>query len=345
MTDKDYDKLKQIEVLFRVSRVTIFMKAVLHFSNLWITTVMKPLLSILALFILSSSFAQQKFNDSSANYVANWKKGESKIFYMAHNKESYEGGELRSQFNFGYEAHVTILDSTEDSYTIQWVFELPAKLKENNPRYADSLTAFNGMKMLFTTSENGEFKELINWQEVRDAYIKMMEFSLPKKMDSTAIKILAQSKAMFNSKSMVETALIREIQLFYAPYGYSFNKKGMSAAAELPNPFGGAPLPAVITSTITNLNPQQDNFTLVISQDIDKNGAQKFFEEFFKRADLPNEKAKEEAKKVVAGLEIKDYSEYQFIPSIGFPKRISFKRTVKSGDKTNTDSYIIEIKE
>lgn len=27
------------------------------------------------------------------------------------------------------EAHVTILDSTEDSYTIQWIFELASKLQ------------------------------------------------------------------------------------------------------------------------------------------------------------------------------------------------------------------------
>ena len=305
---------------------------------------MKLLLPILSFFIFSSVLAQDNFIDSSVNYIANWKKGARKIFYIAHNKKSYESGKLKSEFDFSYEAHVTILDSTEDSYTVQWVFQLPVKLKETNPRFADSLTAFNGMKMIFKTSESGEFKELINWEEVRDAYIKMMEFSLPKKMDSTAKQVLEQTKDMFNSKSIVEAALIREIQLFYVPYGYSFTIKGTSAKAQLPNPFGGSPLPAIITFKITELNPHENYFKLVISQDIDKKGAQKFFEEFFKKANLGSEKAQDEARKFVEGLEIKDYSEYKFIPSLGYPERINFIRTVKSGEKTNIDSYIIEIK-
>jgi hypothetical protein len=172
-----------------------------------------------------------------------------------------------------------------------------------------------------------------------------MEISLPKKMDSTAKNALEQSKALFNSKEMVESALIKEIQLFYLPYSYTFTTKEIKSTAQLPNPFGSEPLPAVETYKITELNPQQNYFILVIRQDIDKPGAQKFFEELFKKTNMDNDKAILEAKKIMENFEIKDYNEYKFIPSIGLPKRISYKRTMKNAQIMKTDSYIIEMKE
>lgn len=91
---------------------------------------MKYFLSIFTLFIVSSVFSQDIQKDSSANYIANRTKDENKIFYIIHNKESYESGKLKSEFNFSYEAHVTILDSTKNNYTIQWTFHLPDKVRD-----------------------------------------------------------------------------------------------------------------------------------------------------------------------------------------------------------------------
>ncbi|HET7116584.1 MAG TPA: hypothetical protein VFI29_08845 [Hanamia sp.] len=306
---------------------------------------MKYFLTIFTLFTFSSVFSQDMHKDSSANYVANWIKGENKIFYIIHNKESYESGKLKSEFNFSYEAYVTILDSTKNNYTIQWTFHLPDKVKETNPRLADSLPVFEGMKMIFKTSETGEFKELINWQVVRDSYIKMMEISLPKKMDSTAKAALEQDKALFNSKEMVESALIKEIQLFYLPYGETFTTNEIKAKTQLPTPFGSEPVPALETYKITEINPKQNYFMLVINQDIDKSGAQKFFEGLFSKATMDSDKAVLESKKFLETFEIKDHSEYKFIPSTGWPKRISYERTLKNEQITQTDSYIIEMKE
>lgn len=306
---------------------------------------MKNFLTMILLFIASSAWGQDKLKDSSGNYTAHWRKGENKIFYIIHNKESYKSGDLQSQFNFPYEANVTILDSTANTYTIQWVFHLPENVKEENPKLADSLPVFEGMKMIFKTSEKGEFKELINWQEVRDAYIKMMEVSLPKKMDSATKAALEKSKALFNSKEMVESALIKEIQIFYLPYGNTFTTKEIEATAQLPNPFASEPLPAFETYKITELNPRQDYFKLVIRQDIDTSGALRFFEGFLKKTNIDSAKAILEANQIMESFDLRDSSEYKFITSVGWPEKINYKRTMKDGQITQTDSYTIEMKE
>src|SRR6185312_16038543 len=305
---------------------------------------MKYFFTIFTLFTVSSVFSQEIHRDSSANYFANWVKGENKIYYIIHNKESYELGKLKSEFNFSYETHITVLDSTKDSYTIQWTFHLPDKIKETKPKLADSLPVFEGMKMIFKTSETGIFKELINWQEVKDTYIKMMEFSLPQKMDSTTKSALEQAKALFNSKEMVESALIKEIQLFYLPYGQTFTTNEKKEKTQLPSPFGSDSVPALKTYQITELNPNQNYFMLTVNQYIDKSGAQKFFEGLFSKANMDSDKAVLEAKKFLKAFEFKDHREYKFISSIGWPKRISYERTLKNEQITQTDSYIIEMK-
>lgn len=306
---------------------------------------MKYLLLIFYLFIAFPVLAQDKVKDSSADYIANWKKGDNKIFYITHNKESYESGKLKSEFNFSYEAHVTILDSAENGYTIQWIFQLPAKVKEANPGLGDSLIVFNGMKMIFKTSETGQFKELINWKEVKDAYIKMMELSFPKTLDSTAKFALEQTKAIFNSKETAESTLIKEIQLFHLPYGYTFTTNEIKEKTQLPNSFASEPLPAWVTYKITQLNPQQNFYILVIKQEIDKLDAQKFFEGFLKKANIDANRAIHDAKIIMETFTIKDYSEYKFIPSIGLPEKIIYERTIVNDQIMNTDSYLIEMKE
>lgn len=304
---------------------------------------MKYFLTIFTVFVVSSALSQEIHKDSSATYNAKWLKGENKIYYIIHNKESYDSG--KSEFNFAFETHITVLDSTINGYTIQWTFHLPDKIKEVNPKLADSLPVFEGMKMIFKTSKAGVFKELTNWQEVRDTYLRMMEFSLPNKMDSATKSAFEQTKALFSSKEMVESALIKEIQIFYLPYGNTFTTNEIKVKTQLQTPFGSERVSALKTYKITELNPKENYFTLVINQDIDKSGAQKFFEGIFSRFKWNSGKDVMKAKEFLKTFDIKDYSEYKFIPSTGWPKRINYERTIQNNQIKQTDSYIIEMKE
>lgn len=306
---------------------------------------MKYFLTIFSMFIVSSAFSQEMHKDSSADYTANWLKGENKIYYIIHNKENFESGQLKSEVNFAFETQITVLDSTTNGYTVQWIFHLPDEIKEANPKLADSLPVFEGMKMIFETSKAGVFKELTNWREVRDTYLKMMEFSLPNKMDSATKSALEQTKALFNSKEMVESALIKEIQIFYLPYGDTFTTNEITVKTQLPTPFGNGTLPALETYKIKELNRKQNYFWLAINQNIDKSGAQKFFEGVFSKLNIDSGNAVLKAKEFLNTLEIKDNSEYKFILTTGWPKRINYERSVQNNQIKQTDSYIIEMKE
>jgi hypothetical protein len=190
----------------------------------------------LILFALLPSFSGHS-QDSAVNCIANWKLGDTKIYSIVRERNTLDSAGKNSTFKLTYEAWVTVLDSTAKSYTIKWVFHLP-KQAIIPLALSDSLPVYNGMSMIFKITDVGGFIELLNWEEVRNAYIRMMELSLPKKMDSTEEAIVHASKNLFNSKEMVESSLIQEIQLFHVPYGYKFSTVETTAETRIANPFG-----------------------------------------------------------------------------------------------------------
>jgi hypothetical protein len=304
---------------------------------------MKAFLTALVIITSLPLFSQN--SGFSAKCIPFWRNGENKIYHITRIIEKFERGELKSKHGFSYEAHITVLDSSASSYTVQWIFHLPQKVKSENPGLADSLVVYEGMKMIYKASRSGVFIELINWQEVRDSYVKMMELSLPKNLDSAAKTAVEQSKALFNSKGMAESALIREIQIFHFAYGNEFTTTEKKLETQLPNPFSGAPLPAVQTYKLSELNLQAGYFTLNFTQDIDKVGAQTIFESVFKKMNLPDDKAISEAKRLLSSLEISDHSEYKFFLLTGWPKYAHYTRTTKSEQMNQIDSMIIEMED
>lgn len=282
--------------------------------------------------------------DSTASCVAYWEKGEKKTFLITHAKEKNVPGKTPSNSSLTYEAYVVILDSSSSGYKVQWTFQLPAVFKAKNPSLAGLLPVFDGLKIIFKTTEEGAFIELLNWEEVRDAFVKMMEVSLPKRLDSAGKVALEKSKAVFNSKEMVESSMINEIKIFHLPYGFKYSTTAIKEITEIASPFGSEPLPASQVSQVTELDPKQDYFKLAIKEDIDKEGAARLFEALLKKVDMSQDSISVEERKIISSIEISDYKEYQISQSTGWVKKVIYKRTVKSSEMSQVDSYVIEMK-
>lgn len=200
------------------------------------------------------------------------------------------------------------------------------------------------MKILFTTSETGAFKELLNWEEVRDFYVNMFELSLPKTLDSAGRAAVDKSILLFNTKEMVESILIKEIQLFHSPYGYQYPFEEVSMPAELPTPFSDEPLPSIMKFKAHETTPGDDQFTLTMEQDIDKVGAEKLIKGLLKDRN-PGNQSLQEMVDAIATFEIRDSSRYDIISSTGWLKNLYHVRTVKNGEIVQIDSCTIAMKE
>ena len=220
--------------------------------------------------------------DSTASCITNWRLGDTKTYSIVHEKNAVHSDGNSSSFKIAYEAWVTVIHSTAKGYIVKWVFHLPNSTAIL-PALSDSLPVYNGMSMIFRITNVGGFIELINWEEVRDVYVHMLELSLPEKMDSTKAAAIQASKNLFNTKETVESSLIQEIQLFHTPYGYRFSTVETTANTEIGNPFGGAPFPAIQTSRVTEFDQKQTEFTLALDLHVDKGNLKGIIELLFEK--------------------------------------------------------------
>jgi hypothetical protein len=295
------------------------------------------LLVTLLLAVVSIPAWSQKDGDSSASCITYWKKGETKVYSIVHEKMAYGKDSARKLFSFSYEAQVTVLDSTADDYTIKWVF--------HNPALTQAPPVLEGMQVIFRITPVGTFAELLNWEEVRDGYVQLMDLSLPKQRDSIMTSIMDKEKALYSTRENVESALIQEIQLFHLPYGYKFTTQPVNEKTQLSSPFGNDPLPAVQTHQVTQLDRRKDRYTLVIRQQIDSNSLGGFIDALMKKMGIKGDGEIRAAKAQLTTLIIKDYSEYQFIWSSGWIRRLYYLRTAGSAALKQSDAYTITLKD
>jgi len=284
-------------------------------------------------------------NDTSVNCISHWKRGETRVYTITHEKNTIDPNKKSPPFKFTYEAWITVIDSTVKTYTIQWVFHLPAGATLLQPALADTAIVYNGMKMIFRTTNMGEFVELVNWEEVRDAYARQMELSLPQKKDSMASAALESAKRMFNSREMVEASMIKEIQLFHFPYGYKFTTTQVSAYTTLPNPLGGDPYPAIQTYQVHGLHPGKDTFTLIYNMRIDKVNTRNMLEAILKKMDIKGEQEKQAMKEKYDSFDLQDSSQYNLFRSSGWIRSLNYKRNVVMTGNSQYDIYTITLKD
>ncbi len=305
-------------------------------------------LSTFLLLLISNynSIAQNRVTDTSATCIAFWKNGEHRVLQITRGKEKYDSAKLKSKTSVTYEAHIKIIDSTVNSFTIEWVYKNFRSSDVNEQSLVGVNTIMEGLKILYKTDDVGSFSELLNWKEVRDFAFSTIEQAISSKQENNTITdALNQVKAMFQSKENIEAVLIREIQLYHSPYGVEYGIMGEIIETELPNITGGAPFPAKITKKLNELNLKNDYCNVSLNQTIDKEKAGPIIVDLLKRLAGSSRKDAEVNKKDIDGMEISDTNEFVYSISSGWLSRIFYKRTANISDTKQIETYeIIEKK-
>lgn len=301
-------------------------------------------LQILCILLSSQLLAQEVIPDSSINCIAFWKNGESKTYLITRIKEKLEFGQIKSKTDLSYEVQISVIDSTDSSYTIQWISFLNSSINQPSGASMTSPSLPIGMKILFTTSETGAFKSLQNWKDIRDFYVKMLELSLPKTIDSAGRAAVDKSLLLFSTKETAESMLIKEVQLFHSPYGYEYSLDEVIMPAQVPTPLSKEPLPSIMRFRAYEPRQGDDHFSLTIEQDIDKAGAEKLIKDLLGQRN-PKDQSLQETMDLITRFEIKDSSHYQILSASGWLKKVYHKRSVITGEIVQIDSCAIELKD
>ncbi len=305
---------------------------------------MKSVLSFFSilLFLNSVSFSQNRITDTSATCIAFWNNKDTRVYQIKHSKEKLESGIQKSFAEGFYEAHLRVIDSSETGFTIEWIYK-NFRTSLGSEHTLNSLnTIMEGLKIVYKTDDVGMFTELVNWEEVRDFAIANYEKAVAAKAQNKEfVAALNQIKSIFQTKENIETLLIKEVQLFHAPYGIEYFTSGTVIETQLANVTGGLPFPATITLKLDELNVPVDKCMVSLIQRIDKGKAGPIIAAMLKKLSSNPIESEAEINKQIKDMEISDLNQFTYHLNSGWLGRIFFTRTSNVGKFKQTETYEI----
>lgn len=230
----------------------------------------KTLLLALILLTTISTSAQINMADSTAQVITYWDKGEKQSYTITTEKFKIKDSDTISKKVSSYDVDITVLDSTKNSYTVQWLYS-KIKSNEENNSIQKVLNLTSNMKVIFKTDELGAFQEVVNWKEIRD-YIqkstKMLQNDFKKVPE--LVQLIKQLEKQFSTKEAIESASIKDIQQFHTFHGANY-KLGeiLEANLKVPNIFGLQPFDSHTTVFLDEINEEDANIVMRATQEID----------------------------------------------------------------------------
>jgi hypothetical protein len=231
--------------------------------------------SLLLFFILlTGSFtatAQINSEDSSVQAIGYWEKNEKQNYTITTHKYRLKGNDTIINSHLTYDVTVSIIDSTEKSFVIEWVY---SNYKvSGNELLKQKLELLNqGKKVRFKTDEMGTFEELLNWKEVQGHILKTStvlqnEF----KNDPKFNELMLEVNKVYNSKENIEAIGINEIQQFHTFFGAKYIKGEITRGTiQIPNVLGTKPFDAAVEIFLEEINTKDENYILRFEQSVDK---------------------------------------------------------------------------
>ena len=215
----------------------------------------------------SLSFAQINMADSTVQVIGYWNNNENQTYAISSEKYKIINSDTTSREFLRYHVDITIVDSTADSYTIEWLYR-DYSIDTENQLLQRLLSINEDMRIEIKTDELGTVLEVVNWEEIRD-YIHNATSSVVKEFKEVPNidGVVTQVEGMFNTKQAIETFAIQEIRQFYKFHGGKY-KLGevITAQIQSPNQYGGKPFDTELILSLDEINAESNNSTIRMKQ-------------------------------------------------------------------------------
>jgi hypothetical protein len=228
------------------------------------------ILTIIFFFTTLTALGQINMEDSTVQAITYWEKGEKQNYSIMEKQIKLKGSDTVSTEVLTYEVEITVTDSTENSYTVEWLYKKAvSNSKDENVQKFINIT--KNMKIVFKTNEVGIFLEVVNWQEIKDQVEKKSEILLKEFKDITKDHVLKLMLSAYSTKEGIESNGTNDMQQFHTFYGAQY-KLGqvLEASLKVPNILGAEPFDSNIRVTLDELNSDDNNYILKATQEIDK---------------------------------------------------------------------------
>lgn len=232
---------------------------------------MNKLLTIFLTVVATSAFGQINMEDSTAQVISYWSIGDKQSYSMSLQKIKLKGPDTTENVLMTYDVDITVIDSTENSYLVEWYYK---NYKTNSTNeIVKKITALSeDIKVLIETDEYGAIKGIKNWKEVSE-YMKKSIQPVKEEFKNAPqfAQIFDQMERMYTTKEGIEAAAIQDAQQFHTFHGGKYLLgEVLENTLQVPNMYDQSkPLASKVTLYLDELNPDENTFIIRSSQEVD----------------------------------------------------------------------------
>lgn len=223
----------------------------------------------LLLLILKAN-CQINIADSTTHVISYWDKNEKQTYKISNEKLQIQGEDTLSRETFKYEVDITILDSSENAYLINWFYR-DYMIETDNEVMKKLSSIMKDINVQVKTDELGTFVEVVNWEDIRDYILKSTSILKDELKDLPNIdKVLVQYENMYNSKQSIEATAINEILQFHFFHGLKYKLGEVNTFNhKIENLFGGDPFDATLNFWLDEIDSKDNSAVYKMSQSVD----------------------------------------------------------------------------
>lgn len=227
----------------------------------------KTFLTLLSLTFFNIIFAQINSADKSVQAIFYGNIGEHHDYKITYNTLKMKGTDTLSNESIQYFASLSVVDTSAKQYTLEW--KIRDYFFPTDIPVLKALSEFNnGLKIIYTINELGEYQDVINYAEIKkhlELYTSQVKQTL-----------LADEQALFEStiqnllgnKEAFTRNVIQDIYQIHNFYGVKYSLDDtISLDVKVPDNFDGTLIDASFNSYIEELG--KDTYTLVSEQSVD----------------------------------------------------------------------------
>ncbi|MDO5664520.1 MAG: hypothetical protein Q4G63_04575 [Bacteroidia bacterium] len=233
---------------------------------------MKTKILTLTLLLLSANlFSQINNEDSTVQVIAYWDLGEKQDYTVIKSKTKVVNGDTISIDSVRYDVELLVVDSTANSYTMQWIYK-DVFSDNKNPFVVQTAKTVKGLKILYKTDEMGVFESVMNWEEINEYIQKQYDsFRDILKNYPEMVEIVNKTQAIFANKNVLESSGIKEIKQFHNFYGGAFKlDEIVEAQMETPTPFSEEPMNTDVSVVLNSIDSENDFYVMESRHSIDE---------------------------------------------------------------------------
>lgn len=230
----------------------------------------RPFLLLISHLLFSNIYGQINMEDSTAQVITYWNIGERQHYLMSQQNIQIKDSDTISNELITYEVDITVLDSTENRYTVEWFYR-NFQSNSTNPFSQKMARLAEDVKVVIELNELGVFQGVKNWEEIRDYMHGLLNPLLEdfKEMPQF-VDVINQWMSLYSSKEAIEASAILDILQFHNFHGAMYKLgKVFEFSLQVANLYEPShPFDAEGIVYLDELNAEDYNFIIRSEQEI-----------------------------------------------------------------------------